>query len=247
MHRRTLRAPELWAPALSPVERARKSDRSSTKISSFIRAGRFAIAASCRPSASSWIFQDHRQTVREAIYHATRRPHRGCATAPAARRRAQAAGPHRTGRGGADQSEAIGGGILESAVRSRLVRRAAAKVRTQSYLSAIKARLDAMRVLDVTDDRWRRTDIGFHMRLPRQAGNPLAMRIMGILREAFRLYRLKRFMPNARSRKEIWHTADIYERWCAGAKRPVPPSSRTWLRRAQARRKLDGLAEDRDG
>ena len=89
----------------------------------------------------------------------------------------------------------------------------AAKAGSKSQLAAIKARLDAMRVLDVTSDAWKENDIGFHTALAAATGNPLAVRMMEIMRESFSaLYRLKRFIPNREEQSLIWqHHADVYE------------------------------------
>jgi len=93
----------------------------------------------------------------------------------------------------------------------------AAKAAGKSHLGAIKARLDAMRDLDVTGEEWEENDIGFHEALAAATGNPLAVRIMKILRESFSaFYRLKRYIPSREEQKLIWqHHADIYDALCA--------------------------------
>ena len=72
----------------------------------------------------------------------------------------------------------------------------AAKLGTEAHFGAMKTRLDAMRDLDVTDEAWEENDIGFHQALAAATGNPLAVRIMEIMRESFTaFYRLKRYIP----------------------------------------------------
>jgi len=250
------RAQATLAPAaFLPLKGGRKSDQVFDQISSFIRAGRFAIGGKL-PAERELVdlFKTSRQTVREAIYHAelvglievrhgtgsfvvARKPQ-----APIDRPLAELikSEAHRVGEF-FEIRRALEGWCAGQA----------AKVRTQSYLSAIKARLDAMRVLDVTDDRWEENDIGFHMALAAATGNPLAMRIMGILRESFSaFYRLKRFMPNREEQKEIWqHHADIYE--AVRARAPEAARAAIIAHMDFVERKLgeslDGLAEDRDG
>ena len=89
----------------------------------------------------------------------------------------------------------------------------AAKLGTDADFRAMKDRLDAMRDLDVTDEAWEENDIGFHKALAAATGNPLAVRIMEIMRESFTaFYRLKRYIPNREDQKTIWqHHVDIYD------------------------------------
>jgi GntR family transcriptional repressor for pyruvate dehydrogenase complex len=77
----------------------------------------------------------------------------------------------------------------------------------------MKQRLEAMKALDVTDEAWEQHDIGFHAALAGATGNPLAIRIMEVLREGFSaFYRLKRFIPNREDQTLIWqHHFDIYD------------------------------------
>jgi GntR family transcriptional repressor for pyruvate dehydrogenase complex len=89
----------------------------------------------------------------------------------------------------------------------------AATAATKAHLSAMKARLDMMKTLDVTSDAWEENDIGFHAALAAATGNPLAVRMMEIMRGSFTaFYRLKRYIPNREEQALIWqHHADIYE------------------------------------
>jgi len=89
----------------------------------------------------------------------------------------------------------------------------AARTGGKQHLAAVKARLDAMRTLDVTSEAWEENDIEFHAALAAATGNPLAVRMMAILRESFSaFYRLKRYIPTREEQKLIWrHHADVYE------------------------------------
>ena len=77
----------------------------------------------------------------------------------------------------------------------------------------MQARIDTMKGLDVTGEEWERNDIAFHEALAAATGNPIAIRIMGILREGFAaFYRFKRFVPTEEEQTLIWqHHADILE------------------------------------
>ena len=67
--------------------------------------------------------------------------------------------------------------------------------------------------LDVTSEAWEENDIAFHAALAAATGNPLAVRMMAILRDSFSaFYRLKRYIPSREEQKLIWqHHADVYE------------------------------------
>jgi GntR family transcriptional regulator, transcriptional repressor for pyruvate dehydrogenase complex len=204
------------APFL-PLKGGRKSDQVFDQISEFIRAGRFPTGGKLPAERElAALFKTSRQTVREAIYHAelvglievrhgtgsfvvSRRPQ-----APADRPLIELikTEAHRVGEF-FEIRRALEGWCASHA----------AKVRTPSYLSAMKARLDAMRKLAVDDPEWEENDIGFHAALAGATGNPLAVRMMEILRESFSaFYRLKRFVPNREDHQLIWqHHADVYE------------------------------------
>ncbi len=199
-----------------PLKSGRKSDQVFEQIAELIRAGRF-LPGSRLPAERelATMLNTSRQTVREAIYRAElvgliEVRHGSGSFVVASKPRVRADKPlmdliriesHRLGE------------FLE-------IRRAlegwcashAAKVSSRSHLSAMKARLDAMRDLDVTDEAWEENDIRFHSALAAATGNPLAVRIMEILRESFSaFYRLKRYIPNREDQKLIWqHHADIY-------------------------------------
>ena len=89
----------------------------------------------------------------------------------------------------------------------------AAKMATRSDLAALKAPLDAMKKLDVTDERWEANDVASMRRSPRRQAIRLAIRMMQVLREGFAaFYRLKRFIPSREEQRVIWrHHYDIYD------------------------------------
>jgi GntR family transcriptional repressor for pyruvate dehydrogenase complex len=205
------------APApFTPVKGARKSDQVFEQIAGFIRSGRFPIESRLPAERElTTIFNTSRQTIREAIYRAE------LAGLIEVR---HGAGSFVVSRGSRMREQSVGELIrIEEAKVGEFfeIRRTlegwcaskAAKAGRKSQLAAIKARLDAMRVLDVTSDAWKENDIGFHTALAAATGNPLAVRMMEIMRESFSaLYRLKRFIPNREEQSLIWqHHADVYE------------------------------------
>jgi len=202
--------------AFAPVKSGRKSDEVYAQIAEFIRAGRFAPGMKLpaeRELAAT--FQTSRQTIREALY------------------RAELTGlievRHGTGSFVAEQRPPELEMPLIELIRKEAhrigeffeIRRAlegwcaaqAAKVRSDAALAEMGARIEAMRDLDVTGEDWERNDIAFHAALAAATGNPIAVKIMAILREGFSaFYRFKRFIPNREDQKLIWqHHADIYE------------------------------------
>ena len=218
MSRRDTASPGQGArEAFAPIKSARKSDEVFDQISEFIRAGRFAPGGRLpaeRELAAT--FNTSRQTIREALY------------------RAELVGlievRHGTGSFvvAARPQEPTDLPLIEL-IRKEAhriseffeIRRAlegwcaaqAAKTAGAADLAALQAPLERMRGLDVTDDEWEVNDIAFHHALASATGNPIAIRIMGILREGFSaFYRFKRFIPNREEQVAIWqHHADIYE------------------------------------
>jgi GntR family transcriptional regulator, transcriptional repressor for pyruvate dehydrogenase complex len=204
------------AKTFSPLKSGRKSDEVFAQIAAFIRDGRFAPGAKLpaeRELAAT--FNTSRQTIREALY------------------RAELTGliEVRHGAGSfvtAPKPDALDEPLI-ALIRKEAhriaeffeIRRAlegwcavqAAKVAPEAALAEMKARLDAMRHLAVNDDDWERNDIAFHAALAGATGNPIAVRIMAILREGFSaFYRFKRFIPNREEQELIWqHHVDIYE------------------------------------
>jgi DNA-binding FadR family transcriptional regulator len=216
---------------LMPLKSGRKSDEVFEQISDSIRAGRFAVGEKLPPERDlASIFQTSRQTIREALY------------------RAELIGliEVRHGAGSfvvsASPREPTGE-PLEDLIRREVhraaeffeIRRAlegwcagqAAKMATRSDLTALRAPLDAMKKLDVTDERWEANDIAFHAALAQATGNPLAIRMMQVLRDGFAaFYRLKRFIPSREEQRVIWrHHYDIYD----GVRRKDPETARQAL------------------
>lgn len=211
------RAQNVAAAAFMPLKHGRKSDEVFGQISEFIRSGRFAPGSKLPPERElAAIFRTSRQTIREAIYRGELEGlvevRHGTGSFVVARtRRAPIDRPliellrteaHRT-------SEFF---EIRRALEGWCAMQAA-KVATMADLEAMKQRLEAMKALDVTDEAWEQHDIGFHAALAGATGNPLAIRIMEVLREGFSaFYRLKRFIPNREDQTLIWqHHFDIYD------------------------------------
>jgi GntR family transcriptional repressor for pyruvate dehydrogenase complex len=219
------------APGFSPLKNVRKSDEVFEQISEFIQAGRFAPGGKLPPERElTALFHTSRQTVREAIYRAELvglvEVRHGTGTFVVAR----------------EPRLAIDRPLLEllktEAHRTSEffeIRRAlegwcatqAAKVADKADVAAMREPLEAMRDLDVTEEAWERNDIAFHAALARATGNPLAIRIMEVLREGFSaFYRLKSFIPNREDQKLIWqHHFDIYD----AVRRHAPDEARSAL------------------
>jgi len=209
--------------AVLPLKGGRKSDHVFEQISKFIAAGRFPPGSRLPAERElTALFNTSRQTVREAIYRAE------LVGLVEVRHGAGSFVVSRKPRLPPDKPLIDLIKIEASRIGEFFeIRRAlegwcasqAARVATEADLLAIKARLDAMRDLDVTDDAWENNDVGFHKALATATGNPLAVRIMEILRESFSaFYRLKRHIPNREEQKVIWqHHKDIYDALCAHA------------------------------
>jgi GntR family transcriptional repressor for pyruvate dehydrogenase complex len=201
----------------SPLKSSRKSDEVFDQIARFIRNGRFQPGTKL-PAERELValFNTSRPTIREALY------------------RAELVGliEVRHGAGSyvmaSQPREAMDRPIIDLIKKEahRIseffdIRRAlegwcaaqAARVATRKDLKEMKARLDRMKSLDVTDEDWESNDIAFHQALAASTGNPMAIRIMHILRDGFSaFYRFKRFVPNREEQELIWqHHADIYE------------------------------------
>ena len=206
------------APAqFSPLRGGRKSDQVFEQIAAFIGDGRFASGSRLPAERElSEIFKTSRQTIREAIYRAELvgivEVRHGAGTFVVSRKP----------RVIADRSFADLITIEASRVGEFFeIRRAlegwcasqAAKLGGVAEFRAMKEHLDVMRGLDVTDPAWEENDIGFHQALAAATKNPLAIRIMEIMRESFAaFYRLKRYIPNREEQQIIWrHHADIYD------------------------------------
>ncbi len=200
-----------------PLKSNRKSDEVFEQIAQFIRNGKFEPGAKLPPERDlASVFNTSRPTIREALY------------------RAELVGliEVRHGSGSfvrsAEPAVTLEKSLVELIEREahRIseffeIRRAlegwcaaqAAKVAKPADLAAMNERLDLMKGLDVTGEDWERNDIAFHEALAASTGNPIAIRIMGILRESFSaFYRFKRFMPDREEQVLIWqHHVDIYD------------------------------------
>jgi GntR family transcriptional repressor for pyruvate dehydrogenase complex len=216
-------------PGFAPFKSGRKSDTVFDQISEFIRAGRFPAGGKLPAERElSVMFNTSRQTIREAIY------------------RAELVGLIEVRHGAGSfvvaqkAREPIDRPLIEliKTEAHRIgeffeIRRAlegwcamqAAKTATKADLEAMNTRLQAMKTLDVADDEWEVNDIAFHAALAGATGNPLAVRIMEILREGFSaFYRFKRFVPNREDQKLIWdHHFEIYD----AVRRRAPEEART--------------------
>ena len=204
-------------PGFHPFKSGRKSDTVFDQISEFIRAGRFPAGGKLPPERElSVMFNTSRQTIREAIY------------------RAELVGLVEVRHGAGSfvvaqkARDPIDRPLIEliKTEAHRIaeffeIRRAlegwcasqAAKVASKADLDAMNERLYVMKDLDVADEEWEINDIAFHHALASATGNPIAVRIMDILREGFSaFYRFKRFVPNREDQKVIWkHHFDIYD------------------------------------
>ena len=200
-----------------PLKGGRKSDQVFEQISRFIRNGRFPQGSRLPAERElTTMLNTSRQTIREAIYRAELvglvEIRHGAGTFVVSQV-PQAS----TDQPLVDLIKIEAGRIGEFFEIRRVLEgwcaSQAAKVAKQTDLAALKSRLDAMRHLDVTDDAWEENDIAFHKALAAATGNPLAMRMMEIMRETFSaFYRLKRFIPNKEEQEIIWqHHHDIYD------------------------------------
>jgi GntR family transcriptional repressor for pyruvate dehydrogenase complex len=204
-------------PGFSPFKSGRKSDTVFDQISEFIRAGRFPAGGKLPAERElSVMFNTSRQTIREAIYRAelvglVEVRHGAGSFVVAQKAREPIDRPlielikteaHRIGEF-FEIRRALEGWCASQA----------AKTAKKADLDAMLARLQVMKDLDVADEEWETNDIAFHHALASATGNPIAVRIMEILREGFSaFYRLKRFVPNREDQKTIWqHHYDIYD------------------------------------
>ena len=200
-----------------PLKGGRKSDQVFEQISALIAGGRFAQGTRLPAERElTEMFNTSRQTIREAIYRAELvgliEVRHGSGSFVISRK------PHmRIKRSFADlitiEANRVGEFFEIRRALEGWCASQAAKLGTETDFRAIKAHLDAMRGLEVTEQAWEDHDIGFHQTLAAATKNPLAIRIMEIMRESFAaFYRLKRYIPNREDQKTIWqHHADIYE------------------------------------
>ncbi|OAE96203.1 hypothetical protein AYJ54_37060 [Bradyrhizobium centrolobii] len=200
-----------------PLKGGRKSDQVFEQISAFIRSGRFPPGTRLPAERElTTMLNTSRQTVREAIYRAE------LVGLIEIRHGAGSFVVSKTAHGPEDkplvdlikiEADRIGEFFEIRRALEGWCAQHAAKVAKRSDLAALKARLDAMRQLDVSDGAWEENDIEFHRALAVATGNPLAVRMMAMLRETFSaFYRLKRFIPKREEQNLIWqHHRDVYD------------------------------------
>lgn len=203
--------------SFSPLKSARKSDEVYEQLAGLIGGGRFPPGARL-PSERELAAQINtsRQTIREALYRAE------LVGLIEVRHGAGSFVVSQTARGPidtrvvdliAEQADRIG----ESFEIRRLVEgwcaAQAAKTATSADLNAIRQRLARMREVALTVAEWELNDVAFHVAVAQATQNPLAVRMIEILRESFgALYRLKRVIPNKEEKELIWrHHRDIYD------------------------------------
>jgi GntR family transcriptional regulator, transcriptional repressor for pyruvate dehydrogenase complex len=201
----------------SPLKSVRKSDEVYEQLAGLIRGGRFPPGA--RLPAERELAErlnTSRQTIREALYRAELvglievRHGAGSFVVSQAPR-----GPidARVVDLMAEQADRI----AESFEIRRLVEgwcaAHAAKTATSADLNTLRQKLARMRALELTDPEWEPNDVEFHVAIARATQNPLAVRMIEILRESFSaLYRLKSVIPNKEEKDLIWrHHRDIYD------------------------------------
>lgn len=203
--------------AFTPLHSARKSDEVYDQLLRLVRAGRYP-PGSRLPSERDLAAQIHasRQTVREALY------------------RAELAGlievRHGTGSFVVDATphepldtslaalvEKEADRIAEFFEIRRLVEgwcvAQAARQARAADLAAMREKLDRMKALELTDPGWEQNDVEFHVAIARATRNPMAVRMIEILRETFgALYRLRRVANHLESKPLIWkHHWAIYD------------------------------------
>ncbi len=204
-------------PAFSPLRSVRKSDEVYEQLAVLIRAGRFPPGTRL-PSERELAAQINasRQTIREALYRAELtgliEVRHGAGSFVVASRPRE--------RGDAlvlDLMASEAGRIAEFFEIRRLLEgwcaARAAQSASETDLGALLQTLERMRQLELTDAAWEPTDVAFHIAIAKATGNPLAVRMIEILRESFSaLYRLKSVIPNKEEKALVWkHHWDVYD------------------------------------
>jgi GntR family transcriptional repressor for pyruvate dehydrogenase complex len=203
--------------AFSPLRSVRKSDEVYEQLAKLIREGRFPRGSRLPPERElAAQINASRQTIREALY------------------RAELVGlievRHGTGSFVASSSahepadvplldliEKEADRIGEFVEIRRLVEgwcvAQAAKRASAADLGVLERKLARMKELDLADPAWEQNDVEFHVAIARATGNPVAVRMIEILRESFSaLYRLKQVIPNLEDKQLIWkHHWDVYD------------------------------------
>ena len=203
--------------SFSPLKAGRKSEAVFRQITQFIRNGRFKPGSKLPAERElAQVFNTSRPTVREALYHAE------LVGLIATRHGAGSFIVSDTPREPIDrplaeliekEAHRVGEFFeIRRAVEGWCAAQAAKSARKED-LAEIKRHLDQMKKLAVTDAEWETHDVAFHHALAAATRNPLAVRIIDVLREGFSaFYRLKRFVPNREDQKTIWqHHNAIYQ------------------------------------
>lgn len=210
--------------AFSPLRSVRKSDEVYEQLAKLIREGRFP-PGSRLPAERELASQINasRQTVREALYRAELvglievRHGAGSFVVSAAARSPFHASRELEEAPLIELIEQQADRISEFFEIRRLVEgwcvaQAARRVGAAD-LATLRQKLERMKVLDLADAAWEQNDVEFHVAIARATGNPVAVRIIEILRESFSaLYRLKQVIPKREDKQLIWkHHWDVYE------------------------------------
>jgi GntR family transcriptional regulator, transcriptional repressor for pyruvate dehydrogenase complex len=209
-------APSSKRVAFTPLRSARKSDEVYEQIAKLIRNGRFPPGTRL-PAERELAAQINasRQTVREALY------------------RAELAGLIEVRHGAGSFVRSAKASEIEKPVLELIAMQAdrigevfelrrliegwccaqAARRARKADLGALRERLGRMRALALTDPAWEENDLQFHVAIARSTGNPVATRIIELLRESFSaLYRLKDVIPNLEDKELVWrHHRDVYD------------------------------------
>lgn len=80
-------------------------------------------------------------------------------------------------------------------------------------LKKMKAHLQRMGELELTDERWEKSDLEFHLAIAGATKNPILVQIMRIWRVSVStLYQFKRVLSSSEDKEVVWrHHRDIYE------------------------------------
>jgi GntR family transcriptional repressor for pyruvate dehydrogenase complex len=229
--------------AFVPLRHVRKSDDVFEQLSKLIREKRFPLGSQLPPERElAEQINASRQTIREALYRAelvglieVRHGAGSFVVSSSARSSLDAPLAELIAR----QADRIAEFFeIRLLVEGWCVSQAARQAKPAD-LAALKRRLDAMKSLPLTDPAWEQNDVEFHVAIARSTGNPIAVRMIEILRESFSvLYRLKQVVANLEDAKLVWkHHWNIYE----GIRKHSPAAASKALRAHMKyiRRQLD--------
>lgn len=203
--------------AFSPLRSVRKSDEVYEQLAKLIRDGRFP-PGSRLPAERELAAQINasRQTIREALYRAELvglievRHGAGSFVVSSSPRESIDASLAELIEQQADRIAEVFEirRLVEGWCVAQAARRAGA-----ADLAVLRQKLGRMKELDLADEAWEQNDVEFHVAIARATGNPVAVRMIEILRESFSaLYRLKQVIPKREDKQLIWkHHWDVYE------------------------------------